>query len=845
MIRVFIVACCLLGFGVLTAQQKKRVLTEADYARWSRPTLQAVSPDGKWVSYSLSYANGVDTLFAKGPGKWLGFAVGRNSRFTDDRKWIVQVGDTLKVVNLSTGSTVSFEGIAGYQFQNGRIFFIQQSGENKQVVTVDTRGRELMRQDHCLAHTISGSGQLGFAVQKGNESEIYLYDAEMDRAKRLGSINGITSKLVWNRYHSALLIVSEIDGQPKFHHYDVRAKKLTMMPDNAAMIGHKINSYMTPFLSDDGKRVFFEAVEPDREKKKDEVMIYNAADKWMYPAEKEYDGFHRTPKLLVWRPSESVVRKITDTLYPNAYLLKGQKQALVYNPKDYSPHFRRNEQRDLYLLDLQTGDRKLYLKKQDDVEQPFSISPSGKHLVVFSEGHWRLKTSDGSFSCLDCEIPLGAASQSTFTGELSADGFAGWSPNERDVFVYDAFDIWKIEIRSKKAHRLTNGRESQIVYRFVPLEKEYRSNYYQFPAQRTVDLANGVLLKANTLDYDYSGYFRMDGNHTISNIVWEKARIDQLTGNGKGAFAWTVETYERPYEIWKKTNGQQNEIAAKTNLHHDAFKWGKESKINYRNRDGASLTGTLYYPAKFEAGKTYPMIVNVYQLMSPYYHTYIPPSNQQGDGFNVTRFVNSGYFVLLPDIVYRIGDPGVSATECIEAAVDAALLAAPIDSGKVGLIGQSFGGFETSFAITQTNRFAAAVAGAAPTDLISNYLHLDAYGTPDIWRFEHFQGRMKKSLFEDIEGYIRNSPVFQAAKVTTPLLSWTGELDQHVPWQQSFEFHLALRRLGKQNVMLVYAGEGHSLINQEKCADLALRIEQWFGHYLKGDPMPSWGISKH
>lgn len=844
MIRVFFLACCLFGLGVMTAQQKKRVLTEADYALWSRPALQAVSPDGKWVSYTLSYANGVDTLFAQGPGKMLGFAGGRNSRFTEDGKWIVQVGDTLKVVDLSTRTSLNFGNVAEYQYQDGRVLYVQQSGENRQLVARNTDGRELVRRNQYLAHTISGSGQLAFALRNSEMSDFYLYEAKKNATRLVGSVNGIVSKLVWNRYSTALLVVSEMEGQPKLYHLDVRDKKFTILPDNAAMIGHKINSYVTPFLSDDGKRVFFEAVEPDREKTKDEVMIYNAADKWMYPAEKDYDGFHRTPKLLVWHPAQAVVRKITDTLFPNAYLLKGQKQALVYNPKDYAPHFRRNEQRDLYLLDLQTGKRTLYLKKQDDVEQPFSISPSGKHLVVFSDGHWRLKTSDGTFSCLDCEIPLGAASPSTFTGESSPEGFAGWSPDERYVFVYDAFDIWKIEIKTKKAQRLTHGRESQIVYRFIALEKEYRSNYYQLQAQQTVNLSGGVVLKAHSLDYDYSGYFRMDGNHTITKIAWEKARIDQLKGNGKGAFAWTTETFEQPYEIWKQTNGQLTEIVAKTNFHHDAFEWGKESKVSYRNRDGESLTGTLYYPAGFEAGKTYPMIVNVYQLLSPYYHTYIPPSNQQGDGFNVTRFVNSGYFVLLPDIVYRIGDPGVSATECMEAAVDAALLVAPIDKTKIGLVGQSFGGFETSFAITQTNRFAAAVAGAAPTDLVSNYLHLDAYGTPDAWRFEHFQGRMKKTLFEDMEGYIRNSAVMQAEKVTTPLLSWTGDLDQHVPWQQSFEYHLALRRLGKQNVMLVYAGEGHSLIKPENCADLALRIEQWFGHYLKGDPMPSWGIPK-
>ncbi|UUF13135.1 MULTISPECIES: alpha/beta hydrolase family protein [Flavobacterium] len=158
-----------------------------------------------------------------------------------------------------------------------------------------------------------------------------------------------------------------------------------------------------------------------------------------------------------------------------------------------------------------------------------------------------------------------------------------------------------------------------------------------------------------------------------------------------------------------------------------------------------------------------------------------------------------------------------------------------------GLIGHSFGGYETDFIITQTSLFAAAVAGSAITDLTSFYLSIGtASGKPDIWRLESQQWRMGKSLYEDRAGYNRNSPIEHVKNITTPLFSWTGGSDKEVHPEQSIEFYVAMRRLKKQHIMAVYPEEGHTVNNPANQKDLSIRLHQWFDYYLKDEAPAAW-----
>ncbi|QGK73182.1 S9 family peptidase [Flavobacterium sp. SLB02] len=156
-------------------------------------------------------------------------------------------------------------------------------------------------------------------------------------------------------------------------------------------------------------------------------------------------------------------------------------------------------------------------------------------------------------------------------------------------------------------------------------------------------------------------------------------------------------------------------------------------------------------------------------------------------------------------------------------------------------MGHSFGGYQTTYIITQTGLFAAAVAGSAVTDLTSYYFTVNwKSGRPTMNYFQKGQLRMMQSPYEIPELYKGNSPLVYADRITTPLLSFTGKEDNHVDWHQSVELYLAMRRLGKKHVMLLYPNEAHSLFNPSNQKDLSLRIQQWFGYYLKGQTPAPW-----
>jgi dipeptidyl aminopeptidase/acylaminoacyl peptidase len=169
------------------------------------------------------------------------------------------------------------------------------------------------------------------------------------------------------------------------------------------------------------------------------------------------------------------------------------------------------------------------------------------------------------------------------------------------------------------------------------------------------------------------------------------------------------------------------------------------------------------------------------------------------------------------------------------------LAKAAVDPARVGIVGHSWGGFDTVYLATHTDVFAAAVAGAPITNLVSNYgNHHWSQGIAETDHIETGQQRMEVPLWEDLPAYIRNSAVFRAHTMKTPLLVAFGDNDGTVFWHQGVELYNIARRAGKQVVLLTYAGEDHGLRKRVNQVDYQQRILQWFGHYLKGELAPAW-----
>src|SRR5690606_31222917 len=232
-----------------------------------------------------------------------------------------------------------------------------------------------------------------------------------------------------------------------------------------------------------------------------------------------------------------------------------------------------------------------------------------------------------------------------------------------------------------------------------------------------------------------------------------QARLLFLTDNAYGQFRkaekantffYTKENSATAPELFvansKDLVGRQ--LTSNTPKQQD-FAWSPGSKlIEYVSAHGDTLHAALYLPANYEPGKSYPTITYIYERLTQDLNSYSQPS-YPGGGFNRAVYTSNGYAVLMPDIKYRLNEPGESAVACVIPAVEAAIATGIVDKDRVAIHGHSWGGYQTSFLITQTNMFKAAAAGAPLTNMISMYsLIYWNSGSSNQSIFESSQGRL-------------------------------------------------------------------------------------------------------
>jgi serine/threonine protein kinase len=199
--------------------------------------------------------------------------------------------------------------------------------------------------------------------------------------------------------------------------------------------------------------------------------------------------------------------------------------------------------------------------------------------------------------------------------------------------------------------------------------------------------------------------------------------------------------------------------------------------------------------------------------------------------------------VLQPDVVYEIGKPGSSALDCVTSAVKKVIEMGYADPKHIGLQGHSWGGYQSSFIVTQTDLFAAVVTGAPPTNLVSFYDELyKSTGTVQQGIMELGQVRMGVNVtpWNAHELYESQSPVHHVTNIKTPFLILQGTADGAVDWVQGLEFFNAARRNGKEVIFLSYPDEPHHLAKKENQKDFQIRMKQFFDHYLMDKPAPKW-----
>lgn len=858
MVCIIVLTILLASFIGFSQNEPKKELTAADYHLWSYPSLEKFSENGKWLSFLLYYKNSKDTLFVKNSKgtKTYSFPGASKGEFSGDSWFFCMTPQgELKITNLFASKEEILKEVDKYDLSaDSKDLIILRKGidEKKQLEL-----RNLVSNKSTVLGDIDSysynpkADAVAYTTKSENNTTIALYHL---RTKTSIEITGTTeackySNIVWQENGASIAFLKQhLDDTGKTirtcvgYYTIIEGKLLIFNPtgqDDFPADTKIISTSSTNLsISKDGKRIFFGLKKTTSPVDTSQVQIWNAQDKGLYPAKIQINGWDRIAKVAVWWPEENRFSRITDNEFPKMMLSGDQKHAFLFNPLQYEPQADRDAPWDLYIMDLTTGKRKLVLKNQPGNGAFFSIY--GEYLAYFKDRNWWVyDIRTGLHKNLTKDLGVFFSDRESDWPEESAPfGNPGWIAQDKTLFIYDKYDIWNIPLDGSTAFRLTNGRENKTTHRIVVQSKD------QSPHKSNYDGAYKGLFKPNerllikTEALEHTGYCFWSRKTGLQPLTDKKMRTTQFISSEKnGSYVYVEENFNTPPRILIKENRSSKErVLFQSNPQHFKYNWGTPKLITYTNSKGTVLNGILYYPVNYQAKTKYPMVVYVYEKLSQNLYNYVNPSLNNDTGFNIANFTSKGYFVLFPDIVYEIGNPGPSATDCVVSATKKIIDTESIDSTRIGLIGHSWGGYETDFIITQTNMFAAAVAGAAITNYVSSYLWIiPGVDQPNFYHAEYGQLRIGKSLYEDYPAYLRNSPIYHADKVNTPLLSWAGEQDGQVDHYQSVEFYLALRRLGKTNTMLLYPKENHTLSDPVHKQHLTQSIEQWFDHYLKGD----------
>ncbi len=565
--------------------------------------------------------------------------------------------------------------------------------------------------------------------------------------------------------------------------------------------------------------------------------LWHYKDTRIMPMQKVQAGRDRSRTWpAVYQPAVKKWAKLGNDSLTQVTLADNGRVAVAMNPVEYAIEQTWGEGgSDVFLLDATTGARTPVAKRLEGGAQ---LSPGGKYVTYFADGKWTAHAVAGNKKV---DITAGIKDV-RFENELFDQpdvrppyGLGGWTKEDARVLVNDRYDVWEVDpagVAAPKNLTAGAGRARDITYRVVNLDSE----------DRFLDPAEPLMLRAFNNESKESGYAqaKLGASAAPSLLVMGPRNYGALQKARKaGQYLMTQQTYREFPDLWTGAAIDAVRNISNANPQEAEYPRGNVELVRWLNEDGVPLQGMLYKPEGFDPNKKYPMISYFYERLSDGLHNYVAPSGR--NNVNPVVYTAMGYLLFFPDIVYTVGFPGPSAAKAIIPGVQSLIARGFVDSKRLGITGQSWGGYQTNYVITVTNMFAAAVPNATVVNMTSAYGGIRwQTGLLRTFQYEHSQSRIGGSLWQYPERFIENSPLFKLDRVTTPVLFMANDNDGAVPWYQGIEFYSAMRRLQKEAYLVVYNGDEHNPTKRANQKDIDLKMQQFFGAKLMGLPEPDW-----
>jgi len=540
---------------------------------------------------------------------------------------------------------------------------------------------------------------------------------------------------------------------------------------------------------------------------------------------------------------------------------------------------------DVYAIDTRSGARRLIAQKlrgpSGDEGLPnvyFSPTVAGhsaaatppptRYVAYFDNGHWwAADLTTAATQNLTAGLPVSFAHEVHDKPEAPPPyGWAGWGADAASLIVYDRYDLWQLFIPEegpggttrRPALNLTGGagRSARLILRVQDTAPQYASGEgaaLPLPPLwlRGLNPTQPLILRGEDERTHDTGFFRqpwpnpatqLGNSPQLERLLWSDKNTRFIGAARSDLFLLSASRFDEFPDLWVSDSAfSALRRVSDGSAQLAPFAWGRSPElIDYRSPAGSPLNGLLYTPPDFDPSRRYPLIIYLYERLSTLRHSFFAPSF--GANLNIPYYTSNGYLVYLVDIAYEIGAPGPSALDSVHAALDAVLARGDfVDPERIGIQGSSWGGYQVTYIVMHSDRFRAAVAGSPVSNMTSAYADIRwRSGRARLFQYEQSQSRIGAALTEAPERYLANSPLFAAHNLRTPLLLLHNDGDGVVPWSQSTQLFLTLRRHEKPVWLINYPYETHEIARYANRRDFQKRVWAFFEHQLRGAAEPEW-----
>ncbi len=800
----------------------------------------------------------------------------------------------LELLNLASGEKTSWENVASFAFVEGSQVLIIKRPKLDREATHNGTDMIVRRLDRGVDELFGSTGE--FAVNKGGSILAFTTDAADMIGNGVAVLNfgtgirrvldsgkALFERLAWDDEGTALAVlkgtkktgfVERDNSLLAFKGMDKDPERIEFTADGAPDFPKEmvVSEKAALAWSSDLSKVFFgikgQEKEPDR--RRDDAPPIANVDIWHWKDERiqaeqmiRANADRNFTFRAVYALSARKFIRLTDDNMRNIDLTQNEAWGIGRDDRAYISDWDESKA-DYYRINTTTGERTLMFKAQG---QSLGMSPDSKHFLYWKAGHvWDYVIGTGETKNLTQRAGVSFADQNfDRPGTRPSYGIAGYTKDGSGVILNHKYDLYLQPYDGSPAVNLTGGlgTREEIRFRYQPLEGEAdqvavtrQDDMEEEPVEmtrqaaggrggrapgRSIDLSKPVLLTAYGQWTKKAGYSELNGKE-LTRLVYEDRIFGRNIAKAKKAdrLIFTRETFaEFPNYFLTDTKFANPRQITDANPQQSEYKWGHRILFEFKNKKGVRLQGTLAIPDDYQPGQKLPMLVNFYEKNSQNLHTYTAPAYASSPQF--AGFVSQGYLVMQPDIHFNTRTSHSDMLECVEAAVQKVIDMGYADPKRIGLHGHSYSGQGSAYISTQSKMFAAIVAGAAASDLVSDFNQIWKTSGTNQHRYDIYgQGRFATNPYDDLQLYIDQSAVFHARTMNTPLLLLHGTDDGSVEWLQAIEFYNALRFNGKKVILLSYPGEAHGLRNLENQKDFLVRIQQFYDHYLKDKPAPDW-----